>query len=194
MKKLSFAVIAALVFAFVFVACEDNDDYSHSAIYEYGNRNLNSGKMSVIVLSDGSKAWKTNKFETCYVKIPSANNPEWFDIVATESQMLHKRGQTADNRYLFIHADNPENASFPYNRGITIESGIKVIYYEGKSVEDGHASYRHYMTDPKGKLIIYANDGKYMQGEFHGTLYDVYEKATHSVNIRFSRIPVSLVK
>lgn len=194
MKKIILLLVSALLLSQVFIACGDNNDDNGQNTQGIGNIPFTSSQTYVVMNLDNESFWQSADFSTCYVKIPSQDNTEWFDIVMTSSKEATASEENNDDKYLFIHAENPLVKSFSYDTTVTITSGVKIICYQGKQVENNRATYEKYFTNASGTLIITENDGKYMSGKFNGELQDIINKQTCNAVIMFNKIPVSLVK
>ncbi|MGP1515476.1 MAG: hypothetical protein ACTTJH_05895 [Bacteroidales bacterium] len=194
MRNIYLVFIFIGLFSLFILSCQDDNELTR--LSDMGTRGsvLSSSVSFVSVCLDSTTCWQTSSFGTCYVKIPSYEGTEWFDIVLTSTPKQIATSHYINNKYLFIHANSPILKSFSYDSIIRITDGLKVIYYEGKRVEQGSATYRRYLTNPKGVLSIFSNNGYHMSGEFDGVLYDVYEKQTHNIRIMFHKIPISIIQ
>lgn len=194
MKKLFCHFFVLLALALCFAACDNGgDDFDKWASDTAQKPYTNTGTNVMIVLDD-NVLWKANKFSTCYAKIPTNDNPQWFDILfMAEENQLTSSSICADN-YLFIHTDMPQTKDFCFDTIRSFSTGLKIIYSEGKHIEDAHVTYAKYLTNPKGILTINHNDGKNMSGVFDGTITDIMKSTTHTVKIVFNNVPISLVK
>ena len=176
------------------VSCREEDDTKR--FLSEGNMTsfYSESQSYVIVRADNSLLWQSNKFETCYVKIPNGNSPNWFDIVLTaDTNIMHVSAKAID-KYLFIHAENPLTKSFTYDSIVTITNNLKIIYYEGKKVIDNRPEYKKYLTASAGTLVITHNDGKYMSGNYRGVVKGITDAKQYNIDVVFNKIPMSLVK
>ncbi len=193
MKRIVKIVCIVFLISFSIVSCDDNN--RSNDLYDIIDKlPYSKSETYMAMFVDNQTTWQSNEFETCYVKIPTIENPTWFDIVFAYNEEQTNYIDKIDNKYLFIHTDNILTKFFSFDSVVCFENNLKIIYYEDKRIEENHAIYSKYLTNPKGKLTITYNDGNYMSGNFIGTLYDIYKKQTHNVVLYFNHIPISIAK
>lgn len=194
MKRIFWIVCIGLFLGCSLLSCEKDDNNKDDIYTMISKLPYSTTETYMAMFIDNQKTWQANEFTTCYVKIPTTDNVSWFDIVFLSDSLSNNSSKDTNDRYLFVHVDNPLVKSFSFDSVVCIENNFKIIYYENKKIEENHAIYSKYLTNPTGKLTITYNDGSYMSGNFVGTLYNIYKKQTHNVAFCFNRVPISIAK
>lgn len=138
--------------------------------------------------------WASGRLDKAYAKIPSLDSPTWFDIVLSGREVNSLCTLQDTDRYLYIHANNPMAKNFSYDSVVTISSGVNLIYYQGKTVEDQIPQYDKYITSANGTLTIINNDGQTISGTYIGYSKDAISNKTDTIHAIFNKVPISLVK